>query len=297
MNPTPREPAGRSCGHSIWKRVIGIVGGLGPYAHVEFERLILSAVSQRQGHLLCDQQYPEWMLSSVPGTPDRTEALLGKAASPVANLELSLRRLCGTPTAPGADFAVIACISAHAYLDELRSRVELPLLDVVAETMAAASRRLPNGGRVGVLATTGAIRAGLFPAAAANCDQRLTTVSLLDLPGNGADPGHFQEELVMRTIYGDWVNGRRAGGIKSGLATAQQREAAAERLAAAVRLLGSMGADLVVLACSELPLALPDSSLDGIPLVNALQVAAEACIEIALGERPLPAMPWLSARS
>jgi aspartate racemase len=284
MNPTPREPAGRSCGHSIWKRVIGIVGGLGPYAHVEFERLILNAVSQRQGHLLCDQQYPEWMLSSVPGTPDRTEALLGKAASPVANLELSLRRLCGTPTAPGADFAVIACISAHAYLDELRSRVELPLLDVVAETMAAASRRLPNGGRVGVLATTGAIRAGLFPAAAANYDQRLTTVSLLDLPGNGADPGHFQAELVMRTIYG-------------GLATAQQREAAAERLAAAVRLLGSMGADLVVLACSELPLALPDSSLDGIPLVNALQVAAEACIEIALGERPLPAMPWLSARS
>ena len=279
MNPADRDG-------SVWKRVIGIVGGLGPYAHVELERLILEAASRRLGRALCDQDYPEWIVSSVPGTPDRTLALLGEVASPLPWLERSLRRLCGTPENPGADFAVIACTTAHAYLEELRRRVPLPILDMIEESVSAAAGQLGRGGRIGVLGTTGTLRSGLYEAAVRRCSRPLAVVSLLDLE----EGDRLQEELVMCPVYGALVDGRRAlEGIKSGIASRARIEEAAKRLSRAVTLLASIGAELVISACTEIPLALPCASVEGVPLLNPMKVAAEACVEIALGERPLPA--------
>ena len=63
------------------KSIIGIVGGLGPYAHLALEEKLLKA----SGDLLNatkDQEFPEWILSSLPGTPDRTEAICGSGEDP-----------------------------------------------------------------------------------------------------------------------------------------------------------------------------------------------------------------------
>src|SRR6478672_8946138 len=129
-----------------WRRVIGIAGGMGPYAHLEFERRLLAAIEQP----LSDQDYPEWVVSSVPQTPDRTAALLEDGPSPMPWLLRSFERLSRC-----ADFAVLTCITAHAFLDEIRQRVALPILDMVELTLAEAARRHGPGARVGVLATTG----------------------------------------------------------------------------------------------------------------------------------------------
>ena len=61
------------------RRVIGIAGGMGPYAHLEFERRLLAAVERPSS----DQEYPEWVVSSIPDTPDRTVALLEGGPSPI----------------------------------------------------------------------------------------------------------------------------------------------------------------------------------------------------------------------
>lgn len=74
----------------IWQRVIGIVGGLGPHAHIEFERRLLAAITQPSS----DQDYPEWVVSSIPQTPDRTAALLEGGPSPVSCL---VRASSGSP--------------------------------------------------------------------------------------------------------------------------------------------------------------------------------------------------------
>jgi aspartate racemase len=289
MQPRERNGTVRGHGPAVWKRVIGIVGGLGPYAHLELERLILEATTRRMGRMLNDQDFPEWIVSSVPVTPDRTGALLGTVPSPLPWLERSLRRLAGCAEMPMADFAVIACATAHAYLEELRSRVALPILDMIAESMDEASRRLSPGAKVGVLATTGTLRCGLYASAAWNGGGTLVPVSLLDLNRSGVDAEQLQEELVMRPIYGQLIDGRRAGGgLKSGLFCRRSIEDAAARLTEAARLLISMGAETVITACTEIPLALRDESIDGVPLLNPMRVAAEACVEIALGNRPLP---------
>ena len=49
-----------------WKHTIGIIGGLGPYAHIEFETLLLSAAETALGGAALDQDYPSWVLSSMP---------------------------------------------------------------------------------------------------------------------------------------------------------------------------------------------------------------------------------------
>ena len=81
------------------RRVIGIAGGMGPHAHLEFERRLLAAIERPSS----DQDYPEWVVSSVPDTPDRTVALLEGGPSPIPSLLRSFERLA----ASGADFAVM----------------------------------------------------------------------------------------------------------------------------------------------------------------------------------------------
>jgi len=283
---TDSKPAGVA-----WKHVIGIVGGLGPYAHVELERLILEVTRRRFGPALSDQDYPEWIVSSIPGTPDRTLALLGQAPSPVRWLRQSVERISGSAETPGADFAVIACNTAHAYLEELCRGVRLPILDMVTETINAAVRQTKPGARLGILATTGTLRSGIYASAAVRAGSALTVVSLLDVGTSDRNGEQLQEELVMEPIYGKLHNGRRTGGgIKSGLVQGQERQPARESLRRAVQLLAAAGAELVITGCTEIPLALGRDSVDGIPLLDPLMVAAEAAVAIALGDRPLPGM-------
>jgi aspartate racemase len=273
---------------NTWKRVIGIVGGLGPYAHVELERLILEATRVRLDRPLRDQDYPEWIVSSIPGTPDRTEAVLGEAPSPVPWLEESLRRLAGNASTRGADFAVIACNTAHLHLPELRSTSPIPILDMVSETISEAGQATRTG-TIGLLATTGTLRTDLYGAAAARIDRSLRVISLLDCRERRKDSEQLQEDLVMEPIYGPLREGCRAGGgIKSGPLTEHEWMALRRPLIQAVDVLGKAGAELVILGCTEIPLALGRSSVNNTPLVDPLQVAASAAVEIALGIRPLP---------
>jgi aspartate racemase len=261
-----------------WQRVIGIVGGLGPYAHLELERRLLANVESPSE----DAAYPEWILSSIPQTPDRTVALMGLGPSPVPWLVRSLERLSGC-----ADFAVIGCITAHAFLPEVRREARLPILDLVATTLGAVDRRFGPSAQVGVLATTGTLRSGLFARTGAWAAPGLQVISLLDLEGGEG----LQESLVMRPVYGPLHEGRRlAGGIKSG--DTHDPETGIphrETLARAAGLLAGAGAVCVITGCTEIPLALGREEVDGLPLVDPLDEGARAALAIARGELPLPA--------
>jgi len=247
-----------------WPRLLGIVGGLGPHAHVEFERRLLRAAQPVE----TEQDYPPWILASLPATPDRTACLLDGGLSPVPRLRESLRLLAGR-----ADFAVIACVTAHAFLGEVRAESPLPILDLVDATLSEAAARRGEGAHVGVLATTGTLRSRLFPDAAARLAPGLRVTSLLDLP----DGERLQEEWVMRAIYG----------LKAGAgpdATARLTgllKRAAGRLAEA-------GADVVLTACTEVGMALGGDPADHAELLDPLDVGARAALAVSRGERPLP---------
>jgi aspartate racemase len=265
----------------VWKRCIGIVGGLGPHAHVEFETLLLSATETALGRPPHDQDYPPWVLSSMPGTPDRTRALLEGAESPVDALVRSAERL------DGADFAVVPCNTAHAFLHEVRPRVSIPFLDMIRITAERAVERVGASGTIGLLAASGTLRSGVYPARIREVSKEARVVSPLDLD----DGEELQERLVMEPIFGkrNASGGRSGGGIKSGsFRDPKRKEELADPMREAARRLADAGAQLVLTACTEIPLVLGRERVGSIPLLDPMAAAAMVAIEIALGTRPLP---------
>ena len=272
------------------QRLIGIVGGLGPFAHLDFERKLLEAARELTG-ATADQDFPEWVLSSIPQTPDRTEAFLGHAEDPTPVLLRSLERV----RRAGADFAVVACNTAHLFLEPgwrgtapaanqsmgpssgarmapLREESPLPILSLIEVTVDEAECIAP-GGCAGLLATSGTLRSRLYhdPLAA----RGLRAVSPLDLENGEA----LQLRAVMEPIYGPWGDGRhRGGGIKTDGGSPRARVLLEE---AAGRLVRDAGVDVLVAGCTEIPLALGGAEAAGRPLLDPARLLAAAAIRHA----------------
>ncbi|MYB17878.1 MAG: aspartate/glutamate racemase family protein [Holophagales bacterium] len=251
------------------QRLIGIVGGLGPFAHIDLERKLLDTASELIGARR-DQDFPQWVLSSIPQTPDRTEAYFGKTDDPTPSLGRSLERLRGA----GADFAVVACNTAHLFLERLREESPVPILSLIEVTADEAARIAPSGS-VGLLATSGTLRSRLYhdPLEA----RGLQPVSPFDLE----DGERLQRRNVMEPIYGPWVDGRhRGGGIKTDGGSEAARALLEE---AAARLVDEAEVDVLVAGCTEIPLALEGAEVAGMPLLDPAALLAKAAVRYAYG--------------
>lgn len=260
------------------RRTIGIIGGMGPYAHLDFEHKLLEAIHDLFG-AINDQQFPNWLLSSIPATPDRTRALRGEGEDPLPWMLESARRITGDGR---ADFLVMCCHTAHAFARRLEEHLNVPLLDMVEESCAAITKRFPSVKRVGILGTTGLLRAELYQTQLAK--QGIEAISLLNLPDK---PERWQDVLVMQSIYGDSRHQKNDGGIKGG---GHALERAKRRLQiAAKKLIEEMDAELIVAACTEIPLALTEDTVHDHPLLDPTRVLAQATIDVAYGRRFLPA--------
>ncbi len=251
------------------RRLSGIVSGLGPFAHLDFERKLLEAASELVGARR-DQDFPQWVLSSIPRTPDRTEAFLGRAEDPTPALLRSLERV----RRAGADFAVVACNTAHLFLDRLREENPPPILSLIEVTADEAARIAP-GGSAGLLATSGTLRSRLYhdPLEA----RGLRPVSPFDLESGE----ELQRRAVMEPIYGLWIDGRhQGGGIKTDGGSAEARELLEK---AARRLVDEGGVAVLVAGCTEIPLALEGPTIAERPLLDPAKLLATAAIRHAYG--------------
>jgi aspartate racemase len=212
------------------------------------------------------------VLSSMPTTPDRTKALVAGGESPVEALVRSAGRL------GDADFAVIPCNNAHAFLDDVRERVAIPFVDMVRVSVERAVSELHRRGTIGILAASGTLAAAVYPKWIQKMAPEIRSLSLLDLD----DGRELQERLVMEPIFAP--HGIKAGAFRD----PDRREQLAEPMRVATRKLAEAGADVVLTACTEIPLVLGRERVDDIPLLDPMAVAAERCIDIALGREPLP---------
>jgi len=134
--------------------VIGVLGGMGPAATVDFmAKLIrLTPAAREQDHLPV-------VVVSDPRVPDRVAPILkGEGPSPLPALREGIRRL----ERAGAACVAIPCHTAHAWYDQLAAATELPILHIVDAALAELERlRLPKG-PLGLLATQATLEAGLY---------------------------------------------------------------------------------------------------------------------------------------
>lgn len=132
--------------------LLGILGGLGPMSSAYLYELITSRTVAAT-----DQEHIDMIISSHATTPDRTAFITGKCAdSPLPTMISDARRL----EAYGADAIVIACNTAHYFIEEVRAAVNVPVPSIIHET--ADLVRFCGIKRVGIMATCGTILAGSY---------------------------------------------------------------------------------------------------------------------------------------
>jgi len=225
---------------------LGIIGGMGPEATVDLQARILRATPARD-----DADHLRVLVDNNPQIPSRIAALIeGTGESPLPALIATARGLA----AAGADFLVMPCNTAHHYHADLAAAVSVPLLDMVALTVARVRESHGAGATVGLLASTAVILTDLYGRTAAREGLRLI------------HPEDDLQAALMAAI-------RR---IKTGL----QGEAEVAPLAAAAARLAQRGAAALVVACTELSL-LTARLRTHLPLHDAAQILAEAAVAFA----------------
>ena len=134
------------------KGKLGVIGGMGPQATLQFCQRIIDLTAARS-----DQEHLPMLILNDTEMPDRTAALLSGDLAPVRDRLLADAR---TLEGWGATAIAVTCNTAHAFLPALEGELTVPIVNMVTET----AKVLEGLGcrRVGILATDGTLRTGLY---------------------------------------------------------------------------------------------------------------------------------------
>lgn len=236
-----------------YKRCIGIVGGVGPLASADFFAKILQ-LAQNDSDIPAkkDQDFPRIIMDCNSQIPDRTNALLYGGESPVDELVETAQNLVRA----GAQLIVIPCNTAHAFLREVQEKVQIPIINMIEEVGDEIRRLFPKYRKIGIMATTGTVKSRIYDNAFIK--RGLTPLYLEE---------DLQEKYVMEAIYG-------CEGIKAG-----HLELPRKLLSSAAHLLEKRGAEAIIMACTEIPLALEKTN---VPLIDSNIVLAKSVLRQAI---------------
>ena len=235
-------------------RTLGLLGGMGPLATADvLERIIRATPAQR------DQDHIPILVRCVPQIPDRTDALLRHGPSPVDALVHGATALRDA----GAEVLAIACNTAHHWYLPIREAFGAPVLHI-AEAVLHELPEADASGPIGIMATSGTVLSGFY-------QQMLEAAGHAVLMPTPAMQVVHVDHAVARAKAGDW-------------------EAARHAAHHAANALFRRGARRVVLACTELPLAI-GSPMPGQEFLDANAALARACVRAACHGEPMAAEP------
>jgi aspartate racemase len=225
-------------------RRIGVLGGMGPLATVDFlHKLVDSTAASR------DQEHVPMVVEFCPQIPDRAQALLGLGPTPLDGLILAAQAL----ERSGAQGVVMPCNTAHAWYESIAASLTIPMLHIVDEALKEALKTADSGS-IGLLATSGTLHCEIYQSRSADVQWIIPTPD-------------EQDNWVMAGI----------GDIK-----ARRLAKGSERLQLAARALMARGAKVIILGCTEIPLALHQSDF-AIPLIDSSLTLARASVAWAGG--------------
>ena len=221
---------------------IGIIGGMGSRAGMELFRKLIE-----YSPALNDQEFPEILLHSNSCIPDRTQAIVYRKESPLAELSRSVQLL----NKSNPDLIAMACVTSYYYHQEVQKLTSAYVVSPVTVTAEYIRSHYPDIRLVGLLATTGTIQSGLFAKTFAEHDLDLVVLDPED-----------QEQLFMTSVY-----------MKNGLKSAAISDEARDLLLKGAQRLKEYGAQLLVGGCSEVQLVIRNSVF-GLPYVDAMDLMA-----------------------
>lgn len=110
------------------KNLIGILAGMGPRSTAPFVDLIIDECQSQYGAKY-DDEFPSMFIYSLP-TPFYIDRPIDHELMKDTIIE-GLQKLEST----GVDFIAMPCNSAHIYFRELENSINIPLLNIVTETV------------------------------------------------------------------------------------------------------------------------------------------------------------------
>ncbi len=230
------------------KKTIGIIGGMGPMATADLFQKIIALIDSPD-----DQGHPRVLIDSNTAIPDRTAAILHGGPDPLPELIRSAQTL----EQAGAQVLVMGCNTAHYYYPQICRHITIPFLHMLEESAKAA--RDSGFRKVGVLATDGTVRSGVYTQAL----ERWGVTQLL--------PDEAGQAALMEMIY---------QGVKAGRAVWP-----AEAVNSLISELADQGAQALLLGCTELPIAFDRYHLvSKIPLLDPTWVLARSAVRFSCGE-------------
>ena len=226
------------------EKTVGVIGGMGPEATVEFLRRVVMRTPARD-----DADHLHILVDNNPKIPSRIAALIdGTGEDPAP----TLCRMAQGLQDQGADFLVMPCNTAHHYLPAIAASVRIPVLDMVQLSIA----RLAGGPRrIGMLASPAVRMVGLYKA-------RLEQAGL-----DALFPDAPHEARLLEVIKA----------VKAGKHGAGQQD----DYGAVARHLRQARAEALLIACTELSVLSPPDL--GLPVVDTLDVLVDATITTARG--------------
>ena len=142
------------------KNAVGVLGGVGPLATVYFMEMIIEMTDASK-----DQEHIDMLVSNHATIPDRTGFILGESSESPMDAMVEDAQMLETA---GCSFVVIPCNTAHYFFEDIRNSVQIPVLNIIEETIDYAKkqgsqRKIPREiKKLGILATEGTISSGTY---------------------------------------------------------------------------------------------------------------------------------------
>lgn len=249
---------------------IGIIGGVGPYAGLDFVRKIFSntIAVKDQDHLNC------MLISCSSLIPDRTAYLLRSEEEAGENPAYGMFASARCLYKAGARYAAVACNTAHSgRIFEPFCRMvqdalpELTIINMLETSAAYALEHLPHIHRVGLLATKGTYKSRVYY-------EYFRAGESFEL----IEPEPRGQERIHEAIYSEQY------GIKAH--SEHIRPQARDWISYEIYRLIDRGAEAVILGCTELPLAV-DAQHYTIPVIDPGLLTARKLIGLIAPEKLL----------
>jgi len=232
-------------------RLIGILGGMGPEATLDFYRCIIALTPAHR-----DQDHLPVIIYSNPKIPDRTRAIAAGGENPLPHL------VEAQGFWKNAVQASSLCPAMRSSLPpEMRRMVNIPFLDMIEETSRRLRIGLPAVKAVGLIASIGTVLSGVYA-------RSLSNVGIELVMPDGADQQRIETAIHQ---------------VKAGV---HNRSIQDTFQSIGLQLIKA-GAEAVILGCTEIPLAFDGHEVD-YPSLNATKILAEAAVIGHSGEENEP---------
>lgn len=227
---------------------IGLIGGLGPEATVDYYKEIIKAFSVDN----VDLNYPEIIVYSV----NMSEFIgLMKLKEYEKAASLLLEKLDALKRA-GADFAAITANTPHLLFDELEKRSPLQLISIVEATSTEAVNR--NLKRPGLFGTGFTMNASFYPEVFNRSNMEVIM------------PDQAEKEIINQKLFSEIEHGIFKDETRKLLIDIIQKMTVEKQI------------DSIILGCTEFPLILNEPEYCGIPVLNTTQIHVNKIVEACL---------------